>query len=395
MGGRGRKAGQAAAATDILPGLVPGSERNGTDSKPKKRGKKAGTTPTTHLSWRRRAIYFAGRWFGAGIESAALAVLGLVAIVVALSRMAERFTGDSLLENLFPFAATVLGLCVVSFLFMQMWFAWRRFITRLGAVGRRIPSVVAVCLAGGAVLSWVNESARYDIRQLQGLVGGSAETERAAIAHQVFAHYRRSNLDQTSRMISRGMAYDATVREAAAAFGVSHEILMGIAATESSFLPRPSNDGGHGLFQVTKPPRAALDAAKTWLGVDTLDVETNHRHNIFVGAATFQHYQEEMNDDLFLALLAYNIGPHNGGLRSIMRNYGATNYVRIQPYLKDLPRDYPIRVLSAALAYRLWTTNFGTLSRYEEGSNATVIQEIGVPGLERAGGLSDLVAGAH
>jgi hypothetical protein len=87
-----------------------------------------------------------------------------------------------------------------------------------------------------------------------------------------------------------------------------------------------------------------------------------------------------MRGDPFLALLAYNIGPRNGGLVSIMQQYGATDFVTIQPYLKDLPRDYPIRVLSAALAYRLWKHD-GALPPYQDSGNARRIQAISVPGL--------------
>ena len=88
-----------------------------------------------------------------------------------------------------------------------------------------------------------------------------------------------------------------------------------------------------------------------------------------------------MKGDLFLGLLAYNIGPKNGGLLSIMNQYGARDFTTIQPYLKDLPRDYPIRVLTFALAHRLWRVT-GQLPRYEEGQNARFIQEEGIPGLE-------------
>jgi hypothetical protein len=96
----------------------------------------------------------------------------------------------------------------------------------------------------------------------------------------------------------------------------------------------------------------------------------NQRHNAFVAAATLKEYLEQMRGDLFLALLAYNIGPRNGGLVSIMKQYGARDFVTIQPYLQQLPRDYPVRVLSSALAYRLWRRE-GQLLRYEEGDNAS------------------------
>ena len=118
------------------------------------------------------------------------------------------------------------------------------------------------------------------------------------------------------------------------------------------------------------------------LGVADLD-PLNQRHNAFLAAATLRRYLDEMHGDPFLGLLAYNIGPRNGGLRAIMEQYGVRDFATIQPYLSTLPRDYPIRVLSAALAYRLWRTE-GRLPRYED--DAQHIQSVGVPGLTVARG---------
>ena len=106
----------------------------------------------------------------------------------------------------------------------------------------------------------------------------------------------------------------------------------------------------------------------------------DHRHNGFLAAATLRYYLKQMQNDLFLGLLAYNIGPKNGGLRFIMQQYGAIDFVTIQPYLQQLPRDYPIRVLSHALAFRLFRRE-GRLLAYEDGLNAVRIQQLGVPGL--------------
>ncbi|MEO2166611.1 MAG: transglycosylase SLT domain-containing protein, partial [bacterium] len=175
-------------------------------------------------------------------------------------------------------------------------------------------------------------------------------------------------------------AAEAAVHEAAAAFGEDPELLMGVAATESSFHPRPSRDGGRGLFQITAVPKAAEAAARAKVGVDRLD-PVNQRHNAFLAAATLAQYREQMAGDLFLTLLAYNIGPHNGGLAFVMEKYGASNFAQAQPYLKELPRDYPVRVLAAALAYRVWRRD-GELPRYEESERAAEIQALGIPGLD-------------
>ena len=145
-------------------------------------------------------------------------------------------------------------------------------------------------------------------------------------------------------------------------------------------MPRDSFDGGHGLFQITKVPKTVMEQARRRLGVDKL-LLSDHRHNAFIAAATLKYYLAEMHGDMFLGLLAYNIGPANGGLRFIMQQYGVTDFVTIQPYLQQLPRDYPIRVLSYALAFRIWQKEQKLLA-YEEGSNAVHIQRIGIPGLQ-------------
>ena len=100
-----------------------------------------------------------------------------------------------------------------------------------------------------------------------------------------------------------------------------------------------------------------------------------------------------MKGDLFLTLLAYNIGPYNGGLKFIMEKYGASNFAQAQPYLKELPRDYPVRVLAAALAYRVWN-KMGTLPRYEEDSRAQEVQALGIPGLDAPSLLPGWISGS-
>jgi soluble lytic murein transglycosylase-like protein len=114
------------------------------------------------------------------------------------------------------------------------------------------------------------------------------------------------------------------------------------------------------------------------LGSDGLDPR-NERHNALLAAATLRQYLEQMDGDPFLALLAYNVGPQNGGLHAIMAQYGARDFVTMQPYLQRLPRDYPIRVLTAALAYRVRRRE-GRLPRFDEGENAQRIQQLGIPG---------------
>jgi len=311
-----------------------------------------------------------------GTEVAALLTAGLVAIIAVLGRSADWFAGTGFWANLLPFSATVLAFAIVTAVLLRLWLR-----VRSGMMGRAmiLPAALAVLAAVGAGWFAARDEFGRELRNLRILVGGTQEAERNTLAHQVFAAYRRSDLTQMQRIIERAQVYEPTIREAAKIYGIDAEVLVGVGAAESSFYPRDSKDGGRGLFQITAPPKVAVEMVKKRLAVDELDL-LNQRHNTLVAAATLRHYLAEMRGDLFLGLLAYNIGPKNGGLRSIMQQYGARDFVTIQPYLQNLPRDYPIRVLTAALAYRLWRIE-GKLPRYEEGGNAMHIQSIGIPGL--------------
>lgn len=309
-------------------------------------------------------------------ELCALVVAGLIATIAVLGRAAEWFAGTGLADSLLPFAGTVLVLAVVGSGLIRLWL-WLR--VRLGRRAAVLPAIVALAVAAGAGLFATQEEFHEELASLRTLVGGTEEAGRASVAHQVYAAYRRADLAQMQKLIDRAQPFLPAIREAAKANDIDPEVLVGVGAAESSFLPRDSKDGGKGLFQITAPPKPAVDAAKKQLKIDKPDPH-NHTHNAYLAAATLRHYLDEMKGDLFLGLLAYNIGPKNGGLLSIMSQYGAKDFFTIQPYLQNLPRDYPIRVLSAALAYRLWHTD-GKLPRYEEGGNARHIQGIGIPGL--------------
>jgi len=311
-----------------------------------------------------------------GAETGGLIVAGLVATIAVLGRAAEWFAGTGLADSLLPFAGTVLVFALAGSGLLGLW-RWIRI--PLQRRSAKLPAILALGVAAGAGVFAMQDTFQRHLASLRILVGGSEEAGRASVAHQVFAAYRRSDLAQLQRIIDRAGVFLPDIRRAAEANAVDDEVLVGIGAAESSFLPRDSKDGGRGLFQITVPPQWAVEAVRKQLGADRPDPQ-NHTHNAFLAAATLHHYLQDMKGDLFLGLLAYNIGPQNGGLRSIMAQYGARDFFTIQPYLQNLPRDYPIRVLTAALAYRLWRTE-GKLPRYEEGENARHIQGVGIPGL--------------
>lgn len=355
-------------STPTLPDQPAPKPRPKRQSKPRRRKKKKKSVP----AWKRTAMI--------GTEAGALTAASLVAVIAVLGHSADWFSGTGFWAHLLPFAATVLALALLHALVLRLWFLIRPWLAGKTEV---LPAILAVLIATGAGTHASHEQFRHELGSLRTLVGGKEEAERVTLSHQVFAAYRRSNLADLQRLIERSQLFWPAIQEAAARFDVDTELLLGVASTESSFLPRDSKDGGRGLFQITAAPAPAVEAARKRLDAARLDL-ANPRHNAYVGAATFRHYLAEMRGDLFLALLAYNIGPKNGGLQSIMSQYGARDFVTIQPYLQNLPRDYPIRVLSSALAFRLWRLD-GKLPRYEEGDNAMHIQNVGIPGLEPGG----------
>jgi soluble lytic murein transglycosylase-like protein len=311
-------------------------------------------------------------WGRRALETGALLATALLGVIAGLGWLADVLAGAGLVA----FSGGVLALALITAAALRGWLAVRGRLARRGATW---PAVVAVGAAALAVWLATGASFERQVASLRGFVGGRAETQRMTVAHQVYAAYRRSDLAELARVLERARVYEPTVVEAATAFGVDPEVLMGVGAAESAFYPRDSADGGRGLFQITAPPADAVAEVRRRLHAEQLD-PLNQRHNAFLAAATLRRYLDEMHGDPFLGLLAYNIGPRNGGLRAIMEQYGARDFVTIQPYLHTLPRDYPIRVLSAALAYRLWHTE-GHLPRYEDGGNAQHIQSVGIPGL--------------
>lgn len=310
------------------------------------------------------------------VELISLACVAISVIIVLLGYSADRFTGTSFFGNLLPFAFGVLLLVLAAFFFLLGWWRLRQwlhlkaeFLTPLLAAGLAI------------TIGWftVQDNFALAYGHFRTLVGGKEEAGRITLSHQIYAAYRRYGARNLQKMLDRAQEFTPAIEAAAEAFDVDVNILHGIAAVESSFLPRDSADGGRGLFQITQVPKSIIKKVTATLEVDKLDLQ-NPKHNAYVAAATFKQYLTEMNDDLFLGLLAYNIGPANGGLRFIMKQYHASDFTTIQPYLQEMPRGYPVRVLSYSLAFRLWREE-GKLLAYEEGQNAIHIQKIGIPGL--------------
>lgn len=360
---------QAPAAKKAKPAATKRTKSTTGKSTKKTGRKRASKKKKPTVSTRRLALLIA-------LEVLGLTVAAVTGIVVLLGYAAARFSGSQFLSHLLPFTLGVLGLIVVIALLLIGWLWLRRW---LGGKQLYLSAALALTLALISGVMTVRGDFLFAFSQFRILVGGKEEAGRVNLTHQVFAAYRRLDTTQLRQLIERAKPYSPQIEAAAEAFDLDPDLLHGLAAAESSFLPRVSKDGGQGLFQITQIPETATQVAANRLGV-AKPVVGDHQHNGYLAAATLHYYLNQMRGDLFLGLLAYNIGPKNGGLQFIMRQYGATDFVTIQPYLQQLPRDYPIRVLGNALAFRLFR-KLGTLPAYEEGLNAVRIQQIGIPGL--------------
>lgn len=309
------------------------------------------------------------------LECFGLTVIGIAAIIVLLGNFADRFSGTSFVTNLLPFAGGIFGFIIVVTVLLSVWKRLRKWL-QVRSILLPPALVIGIALFVGGFVP--KEHFTRAFGSFRTLVGGKEEASKVTLAHQVYAAYRRLGSGPLMKMVNRAGPYSDAIEEAAKAYALDIDLLKGLAAVESSFLPRTSADGGHGLFQITQAPAVVVSEVNRVFPAKSRQM-ADPRYNAFLGAATLRHYLNEMRGDMFLGLLAYNIGPANGGLRFIMEQYGVTDFITIQPYLLQLPRDYPIRVLCHALAFRIARME-GRLLAYEEGKNAMKIQDLGIPG---------------
>lgn len=341
-----------------------------------KSAKKSASKKRKRSRKKKKGHSFALQLFLTGLETGSLLAAGVAVLMVLLGYGGQYLTGTSFFYNLLPFALALIVLILTGAVFLH---TWRRLRAKLAVWHPLLAPLLAVILAAGTGILLQGQYFTRPLAQFRLLVGGTAEMRALTLRHQIFAAYRRLDADDMAKMLVRAQIYAPDIAEAARIFDIDADILNGLAAAESSFYPRTSADGGQGLFQITSIPTQAQEQALAHLDSDTADMAI-HRHNTFAAAATLRYYLKQMNGNMVLALLAYNIGPANGGLRHIMERYSATDFITIQPYLQEKPRNYPVRVLSFALAFRVNRVEQRLLP-YEDGLNAIRVQHIGIPGL--------------
>ena len=186
-----------------------------------------------------------------GLEVLGLSFTGVAAVIVLLGYAANRFSGTRFFTSLLPFAGGILGLIVLMAILL---IGWRRLRTWLKKHSALLPPAIALGLALLTGCFAMQDRFTQAFGYYRTLVGGKEEAGRVTLAHQVYASYRRLDIREVQKMIDRAAAFQAAIEEAAATYAVDADLLQGLAATESSFLPRDSSDGGRGLFQITQVP---------------------------------------------------------------------------------------------------------------------------------------------
>ena len=162
-------------------------------------------------------------------EILALLWVAWVVGVALLGYAASWFTGGEAETHLLPFAGTVLGLALSASLIIRGWL-WMR--TRLKTRSCWLPAIVAVTLTAMATGFAAQPTFRIQQGHLKTLIGGMHEAERTTLAHQVYAAYRRADLNDIRRILDRALVYWPIVREAADAYQLDPEVLVGVGAAD-------------------------------------------------------------------------------------------------------------------------------------------------------------------
>jgi len=120
--------------------------------------------------------------------------------------------------------------------------------------------------------------------------------------------------------------YDPQILDASKRYGLDHRLVKALIKVESRFDNEAvSPKGAMGLMQLMP------ETAKTMGVIHPLDP----KENIEGGARYLRHLLKQFNDDLMLALAAYNAGPD-----TIKRYGGIPPFKETQDYLKKVLEFY-------------------------------------------------------
>jgi len=130
------------------------------------------------------------------------------------------------------------------------------------------------------------------------------------------------NIQISAALVKRSRPYHSIILKAASHYVVDPALVKAIIMAESGYDPQAvSSEGASGLMQLM--PRTA----------EALGVEDafNPEHNVNAGVRYFKYLLEEFNDDIELALAAYNAGSSK-----VKRHQGVPPIKATQDYIKKV-----------------------------------------------------------
>jgi len=130
------------------------------------------------------------------------------------------------------------------------------------------------------------------------------------------------NIQISPALVKRSRPYHSIILKAANHYMVDPALVKAIIMAESGYDPQAvSSEGASGLMQLM--PRTA----------ESLGVEDafNAEHNVNAGVRYFKYLLEEFNDDIELALAAYNAGSS-----TVKRHQGIPPIKATQDYIKKV-----------------------------------------------------------
>lgn len=185
------------------------------------------------------------------LEWSGLLVIGLAALVLLLGHFGNRFSGTDMLGSLLPFAGGVLAFVIAATVLLSGWKWLRGWLKNWSTV---LPAAVIVVCTLVFIVCIPRGSFTKAFGYYRTLVGGKEEASRITLAHQVYAAYRRLGTGPVQQMIDRSQPFAADIEAAAKRYTLDPDLLKGLAAAESSYLPRQSEDGGQGSSRLPGRP---------------------------------------------------------------------------------------------------------------------------------------------